>query len=136
LRLNINRNIIHSTFFLAGGIENRNAVRNSQENNQMIYRNSAFPRREACGIRERGNTVPVTFAREDDLLTLAALEGGWRFRKRLTALGLLPGEPVRVIRNSGGGPIVIEVKDTRLAIGRGEAHKIMVREKRQGFSGV
>jgi Fe2+ transport system protein FeoA len=99
----------------------------------MIYRNSAFHRRNSRVIRARGNTVPVTFAREDDLVTLAALEGGWHFKKRLTALGLLPGEPLRVIRNSGSGPIVIEVKDTRLAIGRGEANKVMVREERRGF---
>ncbi len=106
----------------------------------MIYRNTLFHRRHACGISGRseasdGKTVPVTFAREDDLVTLAALEGGWHFKKRLTALGLIPGEPLRVVRNSGGGPIVIEVKDTRLAIGRGEAHRIMVREKEPGVSG-
>ncbi len=93
-----------------------------------------FHRLDVYGVCDRCATpaekaMPIAFAREDTVVTPAGLKDGWRFKKRLIALGMLPDEPIKIIKNSGGGPIVLEVKGARLAIGRGEAHKIMVCEK-------
>jgi ferrous iron transport protein A len=46
---------------------------------------------------------------------------------RLAVLGLLPGEEVTMVQNFGHGPVIVSVRDTRVALGRGEAEKITVR---------
>jgi len=45
---------------------------------------------------------------------------------RLAELGLTPGVEMEVLQNKGG-PILLAVRSTRLAIGRGMANKVMVR---------
>ncbi len=56
-----------------------------------------------------------------------ALRGGRWFMGRLAALGFTPGATVRVVRNPHGGPIIVSVLDTQIALGRGQAHHILVR---------
>jgi Fe2+ transport system protein FeoA len=46
---------------------------------------------------------------------------------RLSAMGLVPGVEVVVVTNKGVGPAIVEVKGTRLALGRGMTRKILVR---------
>jgi ferrous iron transport protein A len=41
-------------------------------------------------------------------------------------MGVTPGAEVTVIQNYRRGPMLIEVRDTRVALGRGEALKIEV----------
>jgi Fe2+ transport system protein FeoA len=57
---------------------------------------------------------------------LVAIHGGHRMRKRLADLGLNIGMTVRVVQRNGHGPLILAVKDSRLAVGRGMAHKILV----------
>jgi len=47
---------------------------------------------------------------------------------RLSALGFTPGANVTMIQNYGHGPVIVNVRDTRIALGRGEAAKIRVRQ--------
>jgi ferrous iron transport protein A len=54
------------------------------------------------------------------------LGGGTDFAARLAAMGLAVGTPVEVLQNRGHGPILVLVRGTRIALGRGEALKIMV----------
>lgn len=71
--------------------------------------------------------IPITFAREGTSVTFSHVEGGGAaLKKRLTELGFTGKETLSLIRNSHFGPIVLEVKGTRLAIGRGEAQRIYV----------
>jgi len=51
--------------------------------------------------------------------------GGSGFLRKLYSMGLLPGEIITVINNMGG-PILVEVRGARVAIGRGMAMKIYV----------
>jgi ferrous iron transport protein A len=55
-----------------------------------------------------------------------ALRGGQELMSRLTALGLVAGAPVEVLQNRGRGPLLVRVCDTRIALGRGEAVKVLV----------
>ncbi|MDI9642251.1 MAG: FeoA family protein [Archaeoglobaceae archaeon] len=50
--------------------------------------------------------------------------GGRGFVCRLADLGLAPGQVVEVLSN--GPPVIIKVKDTKIAIGRGVARKVIV----------
>jgi len=57
---------------------------------------------------------------------ILAVQGGQGLRSRLACLGFLPGAHLRVIQNSWHGPMLVAVCDTRVALGRGEASKILV----------
>lgn len=54
------------------------------------------------------------------------LRGGEEFTHRMVALGFTPGVEVTVVQNYGRGPIMVAVRDTRVALGRGEALKVLV----------
>jgi ferrous iron transport protein A len=54
------------------------------------------------------------------------LAGGRSFVSRLAALGFTPGSQVTVIQNLGRGALIVRVRDTRVALGRGEAAKVWV----------
>ena len=54
------------------------------------------------------------------------VKGGHQFLSRLASLGFTPGARLRVIQNFGRGPIIVSLRDTRIALGRGEAAKIIV----------
>lgn len=60
------------------------------------------------------------------LVKVHALRGGSLLASRLAALGLTPGTPLVVLRNNTHGPLLVMVRETRLAMGRGEAAKILV----------
>ena len=45
---------------------------------------------------------------------------------RLASLGLTPGAQVDMTQNYGHGPLIVIVRGTRVALGRGEASKIFV----------
>jgi len=56
---------------------------------------------------------------------------GWGFQRRLEDMGLTPGTEVKVVKSAlFRGPIEIEVRGSRLAIGRGIAERITVRVER------
>ncbi|MGD0078632.1 MAG: FeoA family protein [Sedimentisphaerales bacterium] len=61
-------------------------------------------------------------------VTVVGIQGGRGIRSRLTAMGLLPGARITVLRNGGSGPFVVSIKNSRMALGRGVADKIMVTE--------
>ncbi len=52
------------------------------------------------------------------------IDGGYGILDRLSALGLVPGTCLQVLRNPRRGPILIQVHNTRVAVGRGQAHKV------------
>lgn len=60
---------------------------------------------------------------------IRSIEGGLGLARRLAALGIVPGTPVRVLSSSPFGPMIVEVRGSRLALGRREAMRIMVEPK-------
>ena len=48
---------------------------------------------------------------------------------RLTSLGFTPGVEVQMTQNFGRGPLIVTVRGTRVALGRGEAVKICVERR-------
>ena len=59
--------------------------------------------------------------------TMVAFEGGQAFREKLYSMGLNPGVKVKILINTGHGPVEIEARQTKLAIGRGMAGRIIIR---------
>jgi len=54
------------------------------------------------------------------------LRGGTGFRSRLAALGFTPGAEITMLYNRGHGPVIVALRGARIALGRGEAYKILV----------
>jgi ferrous iron transport protein A len=52
--------------------------------------------------------------------------GGEEFTHRMAALGFTPGAELAVLQNHGRGPVLVSVRDTHIALGRGEALKVLV----------
>jgi DtxR family transcriptional regulator, Mn-dependent transcriptional regulator len=63
-----------------------------------------------------------------------SLSAGKSLVARCLALGFTPDTEVTMLRNSGSGPVIVNVRDTRVALGRGEAQKIFV-TRRAGADG-
>ncbi len=64
-----------------------------------------------------------------------AIQGGQGLVSRLAALGIIPGTVVTVLGNAGAGPVILEARGSRLALGRGQAARIVVRVVTEGDSG-
>ncbi len=71
----------------------------------------------------------LTQARINVDLIFSSLEGGRGAMQRLTDMGLIPGERLRVLHNSGCGPVTVLIKGAKVALGHGLAAKIIVKEE-------
>lgn len=68
---------------------------------------------------------PLAMAREGMRVRIRLLRGGKGLEMRLTSLGLNVGSEL-VVSQHQGGKMVVRRGETRLALGAGMAHKIMV----------
>lgn len=68
---------------------------------------------------------PLAMAREGVKVRIHMLQGGKGLEMRLTSLGLNVGSEL-VVSQHQGGKMVVRRGETRLALGAGMAHKIMV----------
>ncbi|MDP2871483.1 MAG: FeoA family protein [Bacillota bacterium] len=71
--------------------------------------------------------------------------GGWRHggsggqefasavEERLAALGFVPGARLAVQSNYGRGPVIVTIRGAHVAVGRGQAHRILVRPSWPGI---
>ncbi len=69
---------------------------------------------------------PLSAVTAGETVKLAKIEAGRGLNSRLASMGLLPNVEITVVRNSHPGPFVISVKGSKMMLGRGMAHKIMV----------
>ncbi len=76
--------------------------------------------------------LPLTMAAPGERLTLVEITAKNGLQRRLTELGLTPGVEFQVLQ-SQGGPLLLAVHDSRLAVGRGMAQKILVKTKEQNY---
>lgn len=61
--------------------------------------------------------------------TVIELKGGQSFIQKMDSIGIRPGVKIKKISEiNAGGPVVIEIGNTKVAIGKGMAAKILVKE--------
>lgn len=70
--------------------------------------------------------MPLVMAARGSKVRLVSVNGGKQMTSRLAAMGLMPGVEVEIISNSPGNPFILDVRGSRLVLGRGMAHKIFV----------
>ena len=79
--------------------------------------------------------VTLSTVQTGTVVRINEIRGGHGFLSRLASLGFTPGAPLRVIQNYGHGPIIVSLRDTRVALGRGEAAKIVVEQAKGSDDG-
>ena len=71
---------------------------------------------------------PLSEIKTGENATLQSIKGGKDISYRLTSLGLTPGASIEMLQNFGRGPLIVNVRGTHVALGRGEARRIIVFE--------
>ena len=69
--------------------------------------------------------MPLTFATVGEENTIVKIGGKPEVKKHLENLGFVVGGTVKVV-SAMGGNLIVNVKDSRVAIGKDMANKIMV----------
>jgi ferrous iron transport protein A len=70
--------------------------------------------------------TPLSLAPAGEPMTIVDVRAGSRLRHRLSDLGLVPGTVIEVVQSLGRGPVILALGDSRLALGRGASHKVLV----------
>ena len=71
--------------------------------------------------------IQLLHAPKDTPMEVVSLDGGKQLHQKLTAMGLTHHAVVRVVRGGGAGPMVVEVRGSRVGLGQGICSRIMVR---------
>ena len=71
--------------------------------------------------------ITLSMAEVGRRVRLHGIDAGRGLRARLAAMGIVPGVELDVISNHHHGAFVIGVRNSRIVLGRGMAHKILVR---------
>ena len=77
-------------------------------------------------VISRDGAFPLSEAGQDQVVEVVELAGGRNLGMRLAEMGIAPGSSLRVFTNIGG-PVIVEVKGSKLCLGRGMATKILVK---------
>jgi ferrous iron transport protein A len=72
------------------------------------------------------NSISLTELSINDQATILSFNTGRIETTRLASLGFTPGAIVDMAQNYRRGPLIVIVRGTRVALGRGEAAKIFV----------
>jgi Fe2+ transport system protein FeoA len=75
-------------------------------------------------LNQHGN-LPLAMVGPGHVVKLVKVAAGRVLCRRLAEMGLTPGVQMEVLQDQGG-PLLLAVRDSRLALGRGMAHKIIV----------
>ena len=74
--------------------------------------------------------LPLAMVGDGEVVTVVGVNAGRGLTKRLADMGLVPGTKLRIVNSQMSGPIMVEVRGSRLVLGRGVAQKVMVGEQR------
>ncbi|OQY26959.1 MAG: hypothetical protein B6244_12050 [Candidatus Cloacimonetes bacterium 4572_55] len=70
--------------------------------------------------------MPLTKATTGKDMIITAINGGRRMKSRLAAMGILPGQLLRIVGSSGGGQLIVKSNGSNIAIGKGISRSIYV----------
>lgn len=75
---------------------------------------------------DHARPLPLAMADQGTQMRIVALRAGRELDRRLRDMGLNPGVELKVQQRQPGGALVVMCGGTRIALGGGMAHKIMV----------
>jgi len=77
-------------------------------------------------LMEQSQVRSLSVVKTGEKARLVRVDAGRRLNSRLASMGFVPDVEITVVSNGHPGPFVVVIKDVKLALGRGVAHKIMV----------
>lgn len=69
---------------------------------------------------------PLSATKAGERVRLVQVNAGRGLNSRLAAMGLVANTELKVVSNGHPGPFVLIVKEAKVVLGRGVAHKILV----------
>ena len=78
-------------------------------------------------LMEQGQVRSLSVVKTGEKARLLRVDAGRRLNSRLASMGFVPNTEITVVSNGHPGPFVVVVKDVKMALGRGVAHKILVK---------
>ena len=79
-------------------------------------------------MKNQANTISLNEVRAGTTVRIVEVAAGQGLKSRLAAMGLLANVPIRILRNDGAGQIIVNVKNSKVILGRGMSHKVLVAE--------
>ena len=73
-------------------------------------------------------TVPLSFVQEGRKCRVKAIQAGRGLARRLNEMGFNENVVVEVVKSNGVGGVIVQLNDSRFALSRGMAMKIIVEE--------
>ncbi|OYT43393.1 ferrous iron transport protein A [Candidatus Bathyarchaeota archaeon] len=70
--------------------------------------------------------IPLAMLSENEEARVIEVRGGRGLVRRLSELGFTPGARVKVLFSNSPGPVLIDVRGSRIALGRGLLMRIIV----------
>ena len=77
----------------------------------------------------KDGVVPLSALNTGERGIIESIEAHWGMLSRITSLGFTPGAEIEMLQNFHRGPLMVCVRETCVALGRGEASKIFVTRK-------
>jgi ferrous iron transport protein A len=75
------------------------------------------------------NTIPLTQLSENKKAQIITINGGHHFQQKLRVMGIREGQTITLIsRQPFRGPLTITIGGSQMTLGRGMAHRIIVKE--------
>jgi len=69
---------------------------------------------------------PLSNVKAGQKVRVVSIDAGRGLAGRLLAMGIIPNSEIAMLTESSSGPVVIEVKGSKVMLGRGMAQKIIV----------
>ena len=74
-----------------------------------------------------GQFIPLAMIGQGEEVTVMDIRAGRGLTKRLADMGLTPGATLRIITNHVPGPILVDLRGSRLVLGHSITQKVMVK---------
>lgn len=83
--------------------------------------------RRHCHNPNHSHGLTLDQIKPGERVRVCGIKGGWGFSQRLNQMGVHTGDSITVKRNGVlGGPILIQVRGSNVALGRGMARHILI----------
>jgi ferrous iron transport protein A len=94
----------------------------------LMHDKKHFPHKHSRRSKAGSRAIPLCMAGSCKEVRVLKVRAGSGLQKKLADMGLTPGTEIKLINCQGAGPVLVDLKGSRLALGRGMAMKIMVEE--------
>jgi len=72
--------------------------------------------------------MPLAMVSPGGVVQVVDVRAGWGLQRRLADMGLTPGVTIRVMNSQRPGPIIVDLRGSRLVLGYGMTQRILVRK--------